>query len=166
MAVAAISGLLLPGIDEGPASEVWLGAGAGVLFLLAVRRGLVHADSGSTPARRASLLVFAVLLVHSLPEGFAIGTAYASSTAGLGLFVVLAIAIQNIPEGTSIAIPMSIAGYSPSRQLWAAVGSSAPQPVGAVLAYLLVERAQALLPPSFPTATPRRWWTAEWLSSC
>lgn len=68
MAVAAISGLLLPGIDEGPASEVWLGAGGGVLFLLAVRRWLVHADSGSTPAGRVSLLVFAVLLVHSLPE--------------------------------------------------------------------------------------------------
>ena len=40
---------------------------------------------------RTSILVFAVLLVHSLPEGFAIGTAYASDTAGLSLFVIVAI---------------------------------------------------------------------------
>ena len=31
---------------------------------------------------RTSILVFFVLLVHSLPEGFAIGAAYASDTAG------------------------------------------------------------------------------------
>ena len=62
---------------------------------------------------RTSVLVFAVLFVHSLPEGLAIGTAYASDTAGLGLFVILAIAIQNIPEGTSVAIPMAAAGYRP-----------------------------------------------------
>ena len=50
-----------------------------------------------------SLLVFVVLLVHSLPEGFAIGAAYASDRAGLDVFVILAIALQNVPEGTSSA---------------------------------------------------------------
>jgi ZIP family zinc transporter len=98
---------------------------------------------------RASILVFAVLLVHSLPEGFAIGTAYASDTAGLSLFVILAIAIQNIPEGTSVAIPMAAAGFSRARQFWAAVATSAPQPVGAVIAFLLVEQIGSLLPISF-----------------
>ena len=53
-----------------------------------------------------------MLLVHSLPEGLAIGTAYASETEGLGLFVILAIALQNVPEGTSVAIPMEAAGFS------------------------------------------------------
>ena len=48
---------------------------------------------------RRSVLVFGVLLVHSLPEGFAIGTAFASDTEGLGLFVILAIALQNVPGG-------------------------------------------------------------------
>ena len=98
---------------------------------------------------RTSILVFAVLLVHSLPEGFAIGTAYASDTAGLSLFVIVAIAIQNIPEGTSVAIPMATAGFSRTRQFWAAVATSAPQPVGAVIAFLLVEQIGSLLPISF-----------------
>jgi zinc transporter ZupT len=50
---------------------------------------------------RRSILVFAVPFVPSLPEGFAIGTAYASDTEGLGLFVILAIALQNLPSGST-----------------------------------------------------------------
>ena len=77
-----------------------------------------------------SVLVFVVLFVHSLPEGFALGTAYASDTAGLSLFVFLAIALQNIPEGTSVAIPMADAGFNRPQMFWAAVLTSAPQPSG------------------------------------
>jgi ZIP family zinc transporter len=99
-----------------------------------------------------SVLVFFVLFVHSLPEGFAIGTAYGSDTAGLSLFVILAIALQNIPEGTSVAIPMADAGFSRPQMFWAAVLTSAPQPVGAVVAFLLVEHVKALLPFSFAFA--------------
>ena len=76
----------------------------------------------SGPGARTSALVFLVLFVHSLPEGFAVGTAFASDRAGLSLFVILAIAIQNIPEGTSVAIPMEAAGFGRGRQFWAAVG--------------------------------------------
>ena len=101
---------------------------------------------------RRSVLVFGVLLVHSLPEGFAIGAAFASERAGLGLFVLLAIALQNIPEGTASAIPMRDAGFPPSQQFWAAVATSAPQPVGAVIAYILVEEIESLLPVSFAFA--------------
>jgi ZIP family zinc transporter len=101
---------------------------------------------------RTSVLVFSVLFVHSLPEGFAIGTAYASDVAGLSLFVILAIGLQNIPEGTSVAIPMSEAGFSRRQQFWAAVLTSAPQPVGAAVAFLLVETIQDLLAVSFAFA--------------
>ena len=153
MAVASIAGLLLPGLDQGSAGEVGLGVAAGVLFLLGARSFLGRSEirGGGTRAiaRRTSLLVFAVLLVHSLPEGFAIGTAYASETAGLGLFVIVAIAAQNVPEGTSVAVPMAAAGAGPARQFWAAVATSLPQPVGAVIAFLLVEQITQLLPVSF-----------------
>jgi ZIP family zinc transporter len=101
---------------------------------------------------RRSLLVFGVLLVHSLPEGFAIGTAFASDTEGLALFVVLAIGLQNVPEGTSVAIPMQSAGFGRAQQFWAAVLTSVPQPVGAVVAYLAVEHITGLLPFSFAFA--------------
>ena len=100
---------------------------------------------------RRSLLVFGVLLVHSLPEGFALGTAFASETQ-LALFVFLAIALQNFPEGTSVAIPMDSAGFGRSQQFWGAVLTSAPQPVGAVLAFIALEQITGLLAFSFAFA--------------
>jgi ZIP family zinc transporter len=156
MTVASIVGLLLPALDEGPTGSVIAGLAVGVLFLLASRRLLagrdVHVGRLSGAGVRRSVLVFGVLLVHSLPEGFAIGTAYASDTAGLSLFVILAIALQNIPEGTSVAIPMEAAGFGRVQQFWAAVATSVPQPVGALLAYALVQEIESLLPFSFAFA--------------
>jgi ZIP family zinc transporter len=156
MGVASVVGLLEPALDTGSTGAVAAGLAAGVAFLLVSRRRLdarqVSVAGLTGPGVRRSVLVFGVLLVHSLPEGLAIGTAYASDTAGLGLFVILAIALQNVPEGTSVAIPMEAAGFSRSRQFWAAVATSAPQPVGAVLAYLLVEQVEGLLPFSFAFA--------------
>jgi zinc transporter, ZIP family len=151
MTVASVVGLLLPGLDEGTTLEVAAGVLAGAIFLVIVREYLDHSRFRAERRRssRTALLVFIVLLAHSLPEGFAIGTAYASETAGLSLFVILAIGLQNIPEGTSVAIPMAAAGQSRARQFWAAVASSAPQPVGAAIAFLLVEEVTALLPISF-----------------
>jgi ZIP family zinc transporter len=155
MGVAAVAGLLIPASEEGSATEVLVGFAAGVAFLL-LARWRFRLDRGfmgrTGPGTRTSALVFLVLFVHSLPEGFAVGTAFASDRAGLSLFVILAIAIQNIPEGTSVAIPMAEAGFGRGRQFWAAVGTSAPQPVGALVAFLAVEEVGGLLPLSFAFA--------------
>lgn len=155
MGVASIVGLLLPAAEEGTAWELLAGLAVGGVLLGVARRRLDHEAvfmGRSGPGARTSALVFAVLFVHSLPEGLAIGTAYASDREGLSLFVILAIAIQNIPEGTSVAIPMEATGYGRARQFWAAVGTSAPQPIGAIAAYLAVEQVNALLPFSFAFA--------------
>ena len=153
MTVASVVGLLEPALAEGDTTTVLAGLLAGIGFLLISRALLNRGDPHIGRLRgadvRTSILVFAVLFVHSLPEGFAIGTAYASDTGGLAVFVILAIALQNVPEGTSVAIPMQASGFSRRQQFWAAVGTSAPQPVGAVIAYLLVESVESLLPASF-----------------
>ena len=156
MGVASVVGLLLPALREGGVGAVGVGLATGLLFLLASRRVLgrneieVHGLRGA--GVRRSVLVFAVLFVHSLPEGMAMGTAYAADTAGLALFVILAIALQNVPEGTSVAIPMQMAGFGRRDQFWAAVLTSAPQPLAAPVAYLLVEQIDALLAFSFAFA--------------
>jgi ZIP family zinc transporter len=155
MGVAAVVGLLVPALGEGSSAEVVGGLLAGVGFLALARRRL-SADAGflgrTGPDARISALVFLVLFVHSLPEGLAVGTAFASERSGLGLFVILAIAIQNVPEGTSVAIPMQEAGFGRARQFWAAVATSAPQPVGALIAFFAVEEISGLLPISFAFA--------------
>jgi len=158
MSVAAIWGLLIPAFNEGSPLDIAIGLAIGLVFLWVARKVLDSHHHHDEPSRfrlgkgRAATLTFAVLLVHSLPEGFAIGTAYASTTAGLGVFVISAIAIQNIPEGTSVAIPMAEEGYSRSALFWAAVLTSAPQPIGALIAYGLVDWIKPLLPISFAFA--------------
>jgi ZIP family zinc transporter len=155
MTVAAFTGLLIPAADEGSALSIAVGFAVGVAFVL-VARALLPPEHGFLgrrgPDASASALVFLVLFVHSLPEGLAVGTAFASDRAGLSLFVILAIAIQNVPEGTSIALPMQDAGFGPWRQFWIATATSLPQPVGAVLAWLAVESIGGLLPLSFAFA--------------
>ena len=47
---------------------------------------------------------------------------------------------------------MAEAGFGRGRQFWAAVATSAPQPVGALIAYLAVEEVSGLLPVSFAFA--------------
>lgn len=155
MGVASVAGLLVPAVEEGSPLAVGCGLAVGAA-LLGVARARLDVDAGfmgrTGPGTRTSALVFGVLLVHSLPEGFAVGTAFASDRAGLSLFVILAIGLQNIPEGTSVAIPMATAGFSRMRQFWTAVATSAPQPVGALVAFVLVEQVKALLPFSFAFA--------------
>jgi zinc transporter, ZIP family len=150
MTVAAAVGLIKPAFDEGSAGLVVAGIAAGVAFL-ALSRGLLkersrHVRRLRDADVRSAALIFGVLAVHSLPEGLAIGSAYASSVAGLAAFVVIGIGLQNIPEGTSVAIPLAEAGYGRSTQFWGAVLTSAPQPVGALFAFALVDVAASVLP--------------------
>ena len=155
MTLAFVVGLLQPALEEGGPGAVAAGlsTGAAPAAHATGARGSGgsrrRAPRGRRPAQPARLVV---LLVHSLPEGFAIGTAYASDRAGLSVFVILAIALQNIPEGTSVAIPMRASGFTSGQQFWAAVATSAPQPVGAVVAFVLVEFVTGLLPAAFAFA--------------
>ena len=146
---AASVGLLVEPLGDSKYLPVVLGFALGVAFLLFAQRRLAHRPEAQTATAvhaRRSLLVFAVLFVHSLPEGFALGSSWAANAAGIGVFVFIAISIQNVPEGTATAIPMAQAGYSERRQFWAAVGTSVPQPFGAVIAFVMVEEIKALLP--------------------
>jgi ZIP family zinc transporter len=154
MAIAATVGLIKPAAEQGSAVTVVLAVAAGavalVLSRIALRRHARH--NGGSEAGARSLLVIGVLFVHSLPEGFAIGSAFASSQAGLSVFVIAAIAIQNVPEGTATAAAMQPAGYGAWKQFWGAVLTSVPQVPGALVAWLAVERIEGLLPASFALA--------------
>jgi ZIP family zinc transporter len=154
MAVAAVVGLLLPALDAGEPIAVAGGLVAGIVFLVVSRAALDRRRGRwtTTAASRSAVLVVATLFVHSLPEGMAIGAAFASDRSGLDVYVTLAIALQNIPEGTATAIAMAPTGASRSSQWWTAIGTSLPQPVGAVGAFLLAEQVRSLLPASFAFA--------------
>jgi ZIP family zinc transporter len=155
MTVASIAGLVLPGLDEGSALEVGAGLVAGALALGLARARLnrrdVHLGGLDAVESRRAWLVAGTLFAHSLPEGLAIGAAWASDEA-IGIFVVVAIALQNVPEGMVTALPLTAAGLSPARIFWAATATSAPQIPGALLAYWAVTAADRVLGFSFGLA--------------
>lgn len=107
------------------------------------------------------VLILGILTVHSFPEGVAVGVSFAElgfnggldvfgfAIPVLAVFMTVAISIHNIPEGTAIAIPMRAMGLSKWRMVGAAVFSSLPQPIGAVVAFVFVTWAQSFLPFGF-----------------
>jgi len=100
------------------------------------------------------VLILGVLTVHSFPEGVAIGVAFAELGLGSGIPVLgyaipaiaitmtIAISIHNIPEGVAISIPFKASGVGNWKTMGAAIFSSVPQPIGAVLAFVFVSQAK------------------------
>jgi ZIP family zinc transporter len=74
------------------------------LFVKAEDAQIEDRPSISPHLSRAVLLVSAIAL-HNLPEGMAIGIAFAEGE-DLGIALALAILIHNIPEGLAVALPM------------------------------------------------------------
>lgn len=56
----------------------------------------------------------------------------------LGMTIAIAIALHNIPEGISVAVPIYYATGSRKRAFWYSFLSGLAEPIGAVVAYLLL----------------------------
>jgi ZIP family zinc transporter len=124
-------------------------------------------DHGFDPAAFAEadlkklVLILGVLTVHSFPEGVAIGVSFAELGVDggvqmfglvvpvLAVFMTIAISIHNIPEGLAISIPLRAMDVSEWRMVGAAIFSSLPQPIGAVIAFVFVRWARDFLPFGF-----------------
>ena|SRR5690606_4040866 len=94
---------------------------------------------------RTWLFVFAIYL-HNLPEGLAIGVAYAAD-AQQGLVLATGIAIQDIPEGLVVALALLAAGYGRRHAILIGVASGLIEPVGAALGASVVVAASPWLLP-------------------
>lgn len=91
------------------------------------------------------ILFIAVMTLHSFTEGIGVGVSFAGGIE-LGIFITLAIAIHNIPEGLAIALVSVPKGLSPLKAMGWSIVSSLPQPLMAVPAFLFVEHFTPFLP--------------------
>lgn len=165
MVAASGFGLVDEGLANGTVGELAIGALVGVLLVEVADRLLegyeFEAEALATADGRKLVLILGVLTVHSFPEGVAVGVSFADlGLAGginifgvavplLAVFMTIAISIHNIPEGLAIAIPLRAMDQSRSRMVGAAVFSSLPQPIGAVIAFAFVEISRSMLPIGF-----------------
>lgn len=85
---------------------------------------------------RSAYLVAIGLILHDVPEGFAMANAYIAAP-DLGVLVAVAIALHNLPEEFAMAVPVVL---SRSRRLLfgAALLSALAEPLGAILGLVAV----------------------------
>ncbi|MFB6263050.1 MAG: ZIP family metal transporter [Bradymonadaceae bacterium] len=93
-----------------------------------------------------SLLMFVALLVHSSPEGIAIGVGFATGDMDFGILMATAISIHNVPEGIAMSLPMRAEGESILKCSLISILTSIPQPLFAVPAALGFHYVQPWLP--------------------
>ncbi len=152
MTAASIFSLLLPAIEwsAGRALPAVSGFLIGMLAMLLFDEALPHLTRAARD--RTDLIVLAVTL-HNLPEGMAVGVALSAYLAGspfMGAAAALAlstgVAIQNVPEGAIVSLPLAARGTARRRAFILGVLSGAVEPLGALLTLWLVSFVTALLP--------------------
>jgi ZIP family zinc transporter len=148
--LAASFGLLYEGMNYGPLRAL-AGALLGLVFIVVARRFLrqdehpaVFASMSGFDARKA-LLIVGVMTIHSFTEGVGIGVSFGGGQA-LGLFISLALAVHNIPEGLAISLVLVPRGVGWVRAAFWSIFSSLPQPLMAVPAFFFIEVFRPLLP--------------------
>jgi ZIP family zinc transporter len=148
--LAASFGLLYEGVRYG-LMRTLAGALTGLAFIVLVRKLLQRDESPavfaqmSTMDARKALLIVGVMTMHSFTEGVGVGVSFGGGIE-LGLFITLAIAVHNIPEGLAISLVLVPRGLSWSRAALWSVFSSLPQPLMAVPAFVFVETFRTFLP--------------------
>ena len=165
MVAASVWSLLIPAMNE--SSEMgkmaWMpavvGFLVGVLFMLLLDMITphLHPDSDNPEGPRSSLgrssmLVLAVTL-HNIPEGMAVGVVAAGVVTGeIGisfagaLALAIGLAIQNIPEGAIISLPLRSAGNSRGRAFAYGTLSGIVEPISAILTIIFIEHLIGIFP--------------------
>ena len=165
MVAASVWSLLIPAMEMEEGGGAWsvvpaaVGFLLGMGFLLLLDEMTPHLHIGTdTPEgprshlSRTAMLALAVT-IHNLPEGMAVGVVFAGAEEGVtgltmagALAVSIGIAIQNIPEGAIISMPMRAAGNSRWRSFLIGSLSGAVEPVGGLAVVLLASMMTPVLP--------------------
>lgn len=166
MVAASVWSLLIPAMDmcEGMGKlsfvPALIGLLAGVGFLLLMDSIVPHLHVGSeepegkkgSKLKRTTMLMLAVT-IHNFPEGAACGAIFAGVLAGDtnvtmagAIALSLGIAIQNIPEGAIISLPLRSESYSRWKAFGYGALSGIVEPIGAVAAIVLAAFVTPILP--------------------
>jgi zinc transporter ZupT len=159
MMTAAAAGMMLSAsvftltgeaLQSGALWQVILGLLAGAAFFSWTARIVHNAEwrigSLSAAESRQSILILVAMFIHSIPEGIAIGVGFATGELQFGVLLATAIAVHNVPEGLAVSMPLRARGISVPACAGYAILTSAPQPIAAVPAFLLVSVFRDLLP--------------------
>ena len=165
MIAASIWSLIIPSIDmaQEQGQIAWLPATIGfllgIVFLLVLDSVIPHLHLNSSKPegvkaklKKTTMMVLAVTL-HNIPEGMAVGVAFAGAIAGNtgitiagAMALAIGIAIQNFPEGAIISMPLKSEGVSKFKAFWYGTLSGIVEPIGAIITIWLTGLVVPILP--------------------
>ena len=165
MVAASVWSLLIPAMDMESEKGTWsvfpaaVGFLLGMGFLLIIDELTPHLHIGTDKPEgprsrlsRTAMLALAVT-IHNLPEGMAVGVVFAGAESAISnislasaIAVSLGIAIQNVPEGAIISMPMRAAGNSKWKSFIIGSLSGAVEPLGGLAVVLLASFMTPILP--------------------
>jgi ZIP family zinc transporter len=129
---------------------IGIALGATALFIADTYMPHIHGflapDRPLTKGMKTTLMLVTALVIHNFPEGFATGTAYAGGVTVFGNTVALGIALQNVPEGFLVSVPLKSQGYSTRGSFIVGALSGFIEPVCSITALVVVGLFQMLLP--------------------
>ena len=150
MLLVACLELIPTAIDTSNTRQALMSLGIGALFFALLHWLIPHthlfeeAGQFNLPQFRRAYLVAFGLILHDIPEGFAMANSFLTSPS-LGVFVAVAIALHNVPEEFAIAVP--VAALNKQRLLFkAALISGLAEPVGAALGLYAAYLSTAWIP--------------------
>lgn len=144
MIFASSFSLILPALEEGNIVQVILGllTGAVIMAVVEVTVPHIHLDKlkiidFKDETMKKTMLLLSAIIIHSIPEGLAIGIGYTSEKPSIGLVMTIAIAVQNAPEGLVVSAPLIQKGYSKTKAIAFGFLAGIGEPIGAVLGVLV-----------------------------
>ena len=157
MIAASVWSLIIPSVEmaENQGMIKWVPATVGlilgIVFLIIINK-LAENIENKKNKKKLNMLMFSVTL-HNIPEGMAVGVCFAgflSGNAGIilaeAMALSLGIAIQNIPEGAIISMPLKIEGKSKGKSFLYGVLSGIVEPIAALFTILLTNIVVPILP--------------------
>ena len=162
MIAASVWSLLIPAIEtsvergQHPLILTCSGFIFGVVAFIGCERLLERTEKQGRAVRKKygnSLLPCVAVALHNFPEGMAVGAVFAEAifSENLAAFstaiaLSLGIAVQNLPEGAIISIPLYSEGAKKKKAFLLGAASGIVEPIGALGTIMAAEIAVPVLP--------------------
>ena len=164
MIAASIWSLLMPSFEmaESQGLIIWLPAAVGfifgVIFLIVIDILISKLEKNLEIEKKNkdfknNIMLFLAITLHNIPEGMAVGVAFAGVLAGNvgmtmagAISLAFGIAIQNFPEGAIISMPLKSTGMTKKQAFLYGTFSGVVEPISAFITLLLTSKITAILP--------------------
>lgn len=163
MIASSVWSLIIPAMEQSEFMGFWsfipavVGICAGVLFMLLLDKFCLKishkANNINESVQKKNKLLFWAITIHNIPEGMAVGVALASAYFGYegislasALALSVGIAIQNIPEGAIVSLPLRTENLSKPKAFGFGVLSGIVEPIFSGVTIFLIHLVTPILP--------------------